>query len=96
MQGTDGVLAEFTKGARTEIALINAIQIYIYNNTHLLSIFPKIVQTLYNDDILSSQAIFYWYEKGAKGQGKQTMLKAMEPLVKAIKAAEESDEDEEE
>lgn len=52
------------------------------------------VQILYNDDILSSQAIFYWFEKGAKGQGKQTMLKAMEPLVKAIKEAEESDEDE--
>jgi hypothetical protein len=74
----------------------NAIQLYIYGNSRFLSLFPRIVQLLYNDDILSSQAIFYWYEKGAKGQGKQTMLKAMEPLVKAIKDAEESDEEEDE
>ena len=61
-----------------------------------MPIFPKIIQLLYNDDILSSQAVFYWFEKGAKPNGKQSFLKAMEPLIKAIKTSEDEDEEEEE
>lgn len=74
----------------------NAIQVYVYNNTKLTSSFARIIQILYNDDVLSSEAIFYWYEKGAKSQGKQTMLKNMEPLVKAIRESEDSDEEDDE
>lgn len=37
---------------------------------------------LYNTDCLSDKAIVYWYQKGAKPQGKQHFLKATEPLVK--------------
>jgi len=89
------VLAKYSTSPRTEIALINSIQIYIYNHISLLSLFPRIVQLLYNEDLLSSQAIFYWNEKGAKPSGKQSFLKVMEPLVRAIKESEESDEEEE-
>lgn len=79
------------------IARRNAIQVYIYStSTRLIPLFPKICQFLYNEDTVSSQAIFYWFEKGAKPQGKQTFLKNMEGLVKAIKASEESDEEDEE
>lgn len=54
------------------------------------------LQTLYNEDTLSSQAIFYWHEKGAKPQGKENYRKASEPLVKAIKESEDSDEEDDE
>lgn len=95
IKNVNPVLAAFTQNARTQIALINAIQVFIYStSTRLIPLFPRIVQILYNEDTLASQAIFYWYEKGAKPQGKQTFLKGMEPLIKAIKESEESDEDE--
>lgn len=95
IKSVNPVLGAFTKNARTEIALINAIQVFIYStSTRLIPVFPRIIQSLYNEDTLSSQAIFYWFEKGAKPQGKQTFLKNMEGLVKAIKQSEESDEDE--
>jgi len=97
IRSVNPILAAFTTNARTQIALINAIQVYIYStSTRLIPLFPKICQFLYNEDTVSSQAIFYWFEKGAKPQGKQTFLKNMEGLVKAIKASEESDEEDEE
>jgi len=40
------------------------------------------LQILYNKDCVSDQAIIYWYQKGAKPNGKQHFLKAAEPLVK--------------
>lgn len=73
----------------------NAIQVHFYDNPPLIPLFPRVLQMLYNDDVLSSSGIFYWFEKGAKPNGKQTFLKATEPLVKAIRQSEDDDEDDE-
>ncbi|KAJ1304668.1 hypothetical protein OPQ81_005807 [Rhizoctonia solani] len=57
---------------------------------------PQILKVLYNKDCISDQAIIYWFQKGAKPQGKQHFLKASEPLVKFLQAQQdESDEEEE-
>lgn len=79
----------------TQVPRSNAIQVYIYDTVSLHAIFAKIIQLLYNDDVLSSTAIFYWFEKGAKPNGKQTFLKQMSPLVDAIKKSEEDDDEDE-
>ncbi|KAK4694633.1 hypothetical protein P7C70_g8702, partial [Phenoliferia sp. Uapishka_3] len=90
------ILEVFSTKPVTEVALINAIQLFCYENTKLMPAFPKILKSLYSKDVLSDQAIIYWHGKGAKPQAKATFLASAEPLVNFLKEQEEeSDEDEE-
>ncbi|KAL9940894.1 hypothetical protein V8E36_000382 [Tilletia maclaganii] len=90
------ILEPFTPNARSEIALINAIQLYLYEDTRIMKTFPQILRVFYNADVLDSGAILYWATKGAKPQGKQHFLKAAEPLIKILQQQEEEDDEEEE
>ncbi|KAJ7346619.1 hypothetical protein DFH08DRAFT_745032 [Mycena albidolilacea] len=89
------VLQPFCNGAKTEVALINVVQVYCYEDTRIIKAFPQILKVLYNKDCISDQAIIYWHQKGAKPQGKQHFLKSTEPLVKFLQE-QEDDSDEEE
>ncbi|KAG8897944.1 hypothetical protein FRB99_007778 [Tulasnella sp. 403] len=90
-----GVLEPFCSGAKTQVALINAVQVYCYEDTKIIKTFPHILKVLYNKDCVSDQAIIYWHQKGAKSQGKQHFLKAAEPLVKFLREQEDESEEEE-
>ncbi|KAF8608924.1 ARM repeat-containing protein [Ceratobasidium sp. AG-I] len=91
------IIEPFCTGPKTEVALINVVQVYCYEDTRVIKTFPQILKVLYNKDCVSDQAIIYWFQKGAKPQGKQHFLKASEPLVKFLQAQQdESDEEEEE
>jgi len=89
------ILAEFCKTARTEVALINAIQAWCYDNSKIMGVFPKLLKLLYGADVLSDEAIIYWHSKGSKLQARQYFLKLAEPLVNFLKSQEDEDEDEE-
>lgn len=75
------VLEPFATTARAELALINAIQLHCYTDTRVFKSFATLLKILYNENVLSDQAIIYWSQKGAKPQGKQHFLKLTEPLV---------------
>ncbi|ORY25642.1 hypothetical protein BCR39DRAFT_543514 [Naematelia encephala] len=87
------ILEAFCNGAKAQIGLINAIQVYCYTDTRIIKAFAQIVKVLYNADVISDQAIIYWHQKGAKPQGKQHFLKATEAMVKFLEE-QESDEEE--
>ena len=76
------ILEAFCNGAKAEVGLINAVQVYCYTDTRIIKTFPQLVKIFYNADVISDQAIIYWFQKGAKSQGKQHFLKALEPLVR--------------
>ncbi|KAG1900582.1 armadillo-type protein [Suillus fuscotomentosus] len=76
------VLVAFCKGPKTQVALINIVQVYCYDDTRVMKAFPQILKVLYNKDCVSDQAIIYWHQKGSKPQGRQHFLKATEGLVK--------------
>ncbi|RXK36793.1 hypothetical protein M231_05954 [Tremella mesenterica] len=86
------VLEAFCNGARAEVNLINAVQVYCYTDTRVIKAFPQILKVLYNADCISDQAILYWHSKGAKPQGKQHFLKVTEPLIKFLEAQESEEE----
>ncbi|PAV18593.1 ARM repeat-containing [Pyrrhoderma noxium] len=90
------VLEPFCESAKTQVALINAVQVYCYDETRVLKSFPQLLKILYNKDCISAQAIIYWHQKGAKAQGKQHFLKATEALVKFLEEQEDESEEEEE
>lgn len=90
------ILDPFCNNAKTEVALINTVQVYCYEDTRIMKAFPQILKVLYNKDCISDQAIIYWHQKGSKPQGRQHFLKSTETLVKFLQEQEDdSDEDEE-
>jgi hypothetical protein len=85
-QGRCAILESFCNGAKAEVGLINAVQVFCYADTRIIKAFPALVKVLYNSDCISDQAIIYWHQKGAKPQGKQHFLKATDALVKVSHA----------
>ncbi|KAJ7084390.1 hypothetical protein B0H15DRAFT_394106 [Mycena belliarum] len=88
------IIQPFCNGAKTEVALINVVQVYCYEDTRIIKAFPQILKVLYNKDCISDQAIIYWHQKGSKPQGRQHFLKSTEQLVKFLQE-QEDDSDEE-
>ncbi|KAG9291622.1 hypothetical protein G9A89_022041 [Geosiphon pyriformis] len=82
------VLAAFCTTPKTELALIQKIQVYCYEDAKLTKHFRQIVQLLYNEDVVSESAILYWADKGAKNQGKTVFAKQMEPFIHWLKTVE--------
>ncbi|KAI0355674.1 eukaryotic translation initiation factor 5C [Trametes cingulata] len=89
------ILEPFCNGPKTEVALINTVQVYCYEDTRIIKAFPQVLKVLYNKDCISDQAIIYWHQKGSKPQGRQHFLQATAPLVKFLQEQESEDEDEE-
>ena len=87
------ILEPFCNGPKTEVTLINTVQVFCYEDTRVMKAFPQILKVLYNKDCISDQAIIYWHQKGAKPQGKQHFLKATESLVKFLQEQESEDEE---
>ncbi|KAM0789254.1 hypothetical protein ACM66B_000097 [Microbotryomycetes sp. NB124-2] len=97
VQAISPLLEPFCQKPATEVALINTIQIWSYENTKVMPAFVKILKVLYSKDVLSDQAIIYWHGKGAKPQAKQHFLTAAQPLVKFLQEQEDdSDDDDDE
>ncbi|CAE6527480.1 unnamed protein product [Rhizoctonia solani] len=90
------IIEPFCNTGKSQVALINVVQVYCYDDTRIIKAFPQILKVLYNKDCVSDQAIIYWFQKGAKPQGKQHFLKASEPLVKFLQSQEDESEEEEE
>jgi len=87
------VIEPFCEGGKTQVALINAVQVHCYEDTRIMKAFPQIMKVLYNKDCISEQAIIYWHQKGSKPQGRQHFLKSTEPLVKFLQEQESSEEE---
>ncbi|KAG0236133.1 hypothetical protein BGW42_004017 [Actinomortierella wolfii] len=88
------LLGSFCNSPKTEIALLQTIQVNFYEDARFIKQFRAVSQLLYKNDVLSEAAILYWAEKGAKPQGRNVFTKQMEPFVEWLKNT--SDEDDEE
>ncbi|KAL0581879.1 hypothetical protein V5O48_000108 [Marasmius crinis-equi] len=90
------ILEAFCNGPKSEVALINVVQVYCYEDTRIIKAFPQILKVLYNQDCISDQAIIYWHQKGSKPQGRQHFLKSTEALVKFLQEQDDDDDEDEE
>ncbi|KAI7860612.1 armadillo-type protein [Circinella umbellata] len=88
------VLEAFTSSPKTEVVLLQRVQITCYEDAKLTKFFRQIVQVLYQHDVLSDNAIIFWADKAHKPQGKTVFLKQMEPFVKWLRENEDSSEEE--
>ncbi|KAF8532541.1 hypothetical protein JB92DRAFT_599623 [Gautieria morchelliformis] len=88
------IIEPFCNGPKAEVALINVLQAYCYEDTRVIKAFPQILKVLYNQDCISDQAIIYWHQKGSRPQGRQHFLKTTETLVKFLQEQEDESEEE--
>lgn len=90
------LLEAFTTSPKSEIVLLQKVQITCYEDAKITKAFRSIVQVLYKNDVLSDNAILYWADKAHKPQGKTVFLKQMTAFVQWIRDNEdESEEDDE-
>ncbi|KAI8093523.1 armadillo-type protein [Halteromyces radiatus] len=88
------LLENYTASPKTEILLLQRVQITCYEDAKVTKVFRQIIQLLYKNDVLSDNAILYWADKAHKPQGKTVFLKQMAPFVQWLRDNEDSSEEE--
>ncbi|PNW82888.1 hypothetical protein CHLRE_06g298350v5 [Chlamydomonas reinhardtii] len=86
------LFATFATNAKAELALLNTIQVFCYEDTRMLKCFTDIMKLLYNAEIVGEDTIQHWYKKGSHTKGRAVFLKDIEPFMKWLEEAEEDDE----
>ncbi|KAF9113584.1 hypothetical protein BGX27_001232 [Mortierella sp. AM989] len=92
------LLGAFCTSPKTEIALMQTIQVNFYEDARFIKQYRAVTQLLYKNDVLSESAILYWAQKGSKPQGRTVFMKQMEPFIHWLNNAsdeEDSEEDDE-
>ncbi|KXZ51094.1 hypothetical protein GPECTOR_14g77 [Gonium pectorale] len=84
---------EFASNSKAELALLNTIQVFCYEDTRMLKCFSDIVKLLYNAEIVGEDTIQHWYKKGSHAKGRAVFLKDIEPFMKWLEEAEEEEDD---
>ncbi|KAJ8424470.1 hypothetical protein Cgig2_030678 [Carnegiea gigantea] len=85
------LLHTFCTSGKLELELMYKIQIQCYEDAKLMKLFPDIVRSLYELDVLAEDTILYWFRKGSNPKGRQTFVKSLEPFVKWLEEAEEEE-----
>lgn len=89
------MLETFTSSPKTELVLLQNVQITCYEDAKLTKFFRQIVQLLYKNDVLSDNAIVFWADKAHKPQGKTVFLKQMAAFVQWLRDNEDDSSEEE-
>ncbi|KAK9087983.1 hypothetical protein Syun_030377 [Stephania yunnanensis] len=85
------LLNTFCSNGKLELELLYKVQIQCYDDAKLIKLFPEIVRSLYEQDVLAEDTILLWFRKGTNPKGRQTFVKALEPFVNWLEEAEEED-----
>ncbi|KAG1330821.1 basic leucine zipper and W2 domain-containing protein 2 [Cocos nucifera] len=85
------LLNAFCTNGKLELELMYKVQIQCYEDAKLMKLFPEIIRSLYDLDVLAEDTILHWFRKGANPKGRQTFVKALEPFVNWLEEAEEED-----
>ncbi|KAL8122392.1 uncharacterized protein LOC141659593 isoform X1 [Apium graveolens] len=85
------LLNTFCTSGKLELELLYKVQVQCYEDTKLMKIFPEIVRSLYDQDVLAEDTILHWFRKGSNPKGRQSFVKAVEPFVKWLEEAEEEE-----
>ncbi|KAJ0014568.1 hypothetical protein Pint_21269 [Pistacia integerrima] len=81
----------FCTNGKLELELMYKVQMQCYEDAKLMKLFPEIIRSLYDQDVLAEDTVLYWFRKGTNPKGRQTFVKALEPFVKWLEEAEEEE-----
>lgn len=85
------LLNTFCTSGKLELELMYKVQGQCYEDTKLMKLFPEIVRSLYEQDVLAEDTILHWFRKGTNLKGRQNFVKSLEPFVKWLEEAEEEE-----
>ncbi|XP_073293437.1 uncharacterized protein [Primulina huaijiensis] len=85
------LLNAFCTTGKLELELMYKVQIQCYEDAKLMKLFPEIIRSLYDQDVLAEDTILHWFRKGTNLKGRQSFVKALEPFVKWLDEAEEEE-----
>lgn len=67
-----GLLNTFCTSGKLELELMYKVQMQCYEDAKLMKLFPEIVKSLYDEDVLAEDTILHWFSKGANPKGRYT------------------------
>ncbi|RHN47112.1 hypothetical protein MtrunA17_Chr7g0249391 [Medicago truncatula] len=85
------LLNTFCTSGKLELELMYKVQMQCYEDAKLMKLFPEIIRSLYEQDVLAEDTILHWFRKGTNPKGRQTFVKALEPFVNWLEEAEEEE-----
>ncbi|KAG8390742.1 hypothetical protein BUALT_Bualt01G0115200 [Buddleja alternifolia] len=85
------LLNSFCTTGKLELELMYKVQVQCYEDAKLMKLFPEIIRSLYDQDVLAEDTILHWFRKGTNLKGRQAFVKALEPFVKWLEEAEEEE-----
>jgi hypothetical protein len=84
----------FTTAAKSEMALLNKVQEYCYDNQDFLKCFNKIVLLFYKTEVLSEEVILKWYKDSHAPKGWTVFMDQMKKFIEWLEHAESESEEE--
>ncbi|KAK6156467.1 hypothetical protein DH2020_010715 [Rehmannia glutinosa] len=85
------LLNAFCTTGKLELELMYKVQVQCYEDAKLMKLFPEIIRSLYDQDVLAEDTILHWFRKGTNLKGRQTFVKSLEPFIKWLEEAEEEE-----
>lgn len=71
------LLNVFCTNGKLELELMYKVQTQCYEDTKLMKLFPELVRTLYDKDVLSEDIILHWFRKGSNSKGRYAIFFAI-------------------
>lgn len=91
-----GLLQHYIKNKEAQLDCLHALEDFAVENERMLGVLSKVVQYLYNKDILEEQVIIKWYDTEAEEDEEEEhakIRKQMEAFVTWMKEADEEESD---
>lgn len=64
------LLNAFCTTGRLQLELMYKVQVQCYEDTKLMKLFPEIIKSLYDQDVLAEDTILHWFSKGTNPKGR--------------------------
>lgn len=64
------LLNAFCTSGKLELELIYKVQVQCYEDAKLMKLFPEIIRSLYDLDVLAEDTILHWFRKGTNPKGR--------------------------
>ncbi|KAH7571349.1 hypothetical protein JRO89_XS04G0027600 [Xanthoceras sorbifolium] len=64
------LLNAFCTNGKLELELMYKVQMQCYEDAKLMKLFPEIVRSLYDQDVLAEDTVLFWFRKGTNSKGR--------------------------
>lgn len=68
------LLNTFCTNGKLELELMYKVQMQCYEDAKLMKLFPEIIRSLYDQDVLAEDTILHWFRKGTNSKGRYELV----------------------